>query len=265
MTAAAQVGFREIFLFGEPADEPAGKRIARARRIEHVFERNRGREKMDLPENNSAPCSPFFTRRVSDRALDFSTGFYQAELFRQFAGFRVVDDNHVHAFERFQQFLRFALYPEVHRVAHDEPGFVYLVEHAVLGGRERSTSRTNVSARPIGRRDAGIERRGTRSSRWQAYRGCSCRNGNLPCQWNVSPSGTICKPSVSMKCLWNIRMVCVEIPADHADKLHPAGEVTGGKADEGGGAADKALRLLKRRFHRIERDGAYDANYMKTP
>src|SRR5450759_2113034 len=99
---AAQFGKVEIAVgrrdapAGQIADEAAGEAIARARRVENVFQQiARDHEVLALAEQNRAVLAALDHQRVRTHAHDFGGGAAQVVLARKQAGFAVVAQQEV--------------------------------------------------------------------------------------------------------------------------------------------------------------------------
>src|SRR5450759_2492076 len=136
---AAQFGKIEIAVrwrdapAGQISDEAAGEAIARARRVEDVFQQiARDHEVLALAEQDGAVLAALDHQRVRAHVHNLGGGAAQVVFARKQAGFAVVDQQEVPLLESFQQRRAEIVDPVIHRVAAGELDVAHLPAHAAL-------------------------------------------------------------------------------------------------------------------------------------
>src|ERR1035437_5491045 len=118
---------------GQIADEAAGEAIARARRVEDVFQQiARDHEVLAAAEQDGAVLAALNDQRVRTHVHNFGGGAARVVLAGKQAGFAVVDQQEVPLLERFQQSRAEIVDPVIHGVAASELDVAHLPAHAAL-------------------------------------------------------------------------------------------------------------------------------------
>ncbi len=123
-------------LCGEPASETSGEGVARASGIVDVFERVGGAgEELVVAEEQAAVFAFFDGDVFRAEGADGGSGFDEAGEAGELAGFAVVEDEHVHAFQQSEEVVFGDVDPKIHRVGDDEFRARHLVEDVALQAR----------------------------------------------------------------------------------------------------------------------------------
>src|SRR5688572_9926363 len=115
------------------SDEAARECIARAGWIEHLLEREAGREEREIArEQNRAMLALLDHHHRWTAFLNPACGAQQVVITGQLSGLAVIDHQQIDTLEQTQQIVALALYPEVHGVARNELRLLHLLQHIEL-------------------------------------------------------------------------------------------------------------------------------------
>ena len=117
-------------------DEAAGERIAGTGRIEHGFQRIRGRKEHAVTREHERAMLALLDDHVARPAFENpARGLHEICLLGELPRFAVIERDEIDAPEQLDEFGTAALDPEVHRVARDQLRLLHLVEHLQLQAR----------------------------------------------------------------------------------------------------------------------------------
>ncbi len=113
----------DIARLRDVTDEAAGEGVARAGRIEHIFERKGGSEEHLLLVEEECTVFAFLDDQVTRTHLeDLLRGLHERVFFGEQPGFAVVDGEDIDELDGFHERVPLRFHPEVHRVHDDQLG-----------------------------------------------------------------------------------------------------------------------------------------------